>query len=222
MMRRVVLLSAVSFFLWGCSPSEQPKGPGEKDKAGKTPPAKTEPPGETPAGPKPTKDTGTKETPAVVAPGKLESGTPWRRSGDDVKVPGAVQTESGLEYAVLKEGSGASPSDGAKVKVHYTGWIRRGEKLGVEFGDSRGDGLPREYTLADGGDLVAALETASLRADPPPVIPGWAEILTSMKKGERRWVIVPSKLAYGTQGYGRTVPPNSDLVFDLELVEFSE
>jgi FKBP-type peptidyl-prolyl cis-trans isomerase FkpA len=145
-------------------------------------------------------------TPAGVVPGAgaLETFTPWRKPRDPAAVPGMVRTPSGLEYAILKEGQGEPPPLGATVKVHNTGWERIDDKVGGQFWSSRDDGVPHTYRLKQG-----------------ELIPAWIEALQTMKRGERRWLLVPSALGYDRQGYFGYVRPNADLIFDLELVDYT-
>ncbi|MBI4604620.1 MAG: FKBP-type peptidyl-prolyl cis-trans isomerase, partial [Planctomycetes bacterium] len=109
-------------------------------------------------------------------------------------------TPSGLQYAVLKEGEGPTPPPGAKIQVHWTGWLPDGRV----FSDTRKGGVPDEFTLHS-RDLIK----------------GWVEALSSMKKGEKRKLHVPNGLAYGPQGYHQVVPPRADLDFEIELVSFT-
>lgn len=114
-------------------------------------------------------------------------------------VPGAmVRTPSGLEYEVLKQGDGPSPPLGSRIMVHFAGFVD-----GKKFMDTRDGGVPREFKL-----------------DKARLIDGWVEALLTMKKGEKRKLNVPSRLAYGKNGYPGLVPPGKDVAFDLELVSF--
>ena len=108
---------------------------------------------------------------------------------------GVVTTASGLQYKVLVEGTGASPVDGDKAKVHYTGTLLNGEK----FDSSIDRGQPLEFPVT-------------------AVIPGWTEMLKLMKEGEKVIAWIPSDLAYGEHG-NRTIPGNSVLKFEMELLE---
>jgi FKBP-type peptidyl-prolyl cis-trans isomerase FkpA/FKBP-type peptidyl-prolyl cis-trans isomerase FklB len=108
---------------------------------------------------------------------------------------GVKTTESGLQYKVIKEGDGASPTAESTVKVHYTGTFLDGET----FDSSRDRGEPIEFPLAG-------------------VIPGWTEGLQLMKVGGQMQFWIPSDLAYGPSGRGG-IPPNKLLVFDVELLE---
>ena len=116
----------------------------------------------------------------------------------DNRYPGAVKKPSGLWYVVEKEGDGkAHPKMGDKVKVHYHG------------------------TLLDGrvfDSSVARHQPATFKVG--QVIDGWNEALVEMSKGEKRTLIIPPDLAYGVHGVPGVIPPNSTLVFEVELLEF--
>jgi peptidylprolyl isomerase len=116
------------------------------------------------------------------------------------KYPEAVRTKSGLRYIVKKEGEGESPSPGAMVVAHYTGTLLEN---GWKFDSSRDRGEPISFQVGIGR-----------------VIPGWDEALLTMKKGEKRILIIPPELAYGSRGAGGVIPPDAWLVFDVELVNF--
>lgn len=104
-------------------------------------------------------------------------------------------TESGLQYVVEKEGEGKSPSDTDEVKVHYTGTLTDGTK----FDSSVDRGQPAEFPVNG-------------------VIKGWTEALKLMKEGSKYKLTIPSDLAYGPMGRPG-IPPNSVLLFDVELLE---
>ena len=109
-----------------------------------------------------------------------------------------VTTDSGLKYIVVTPGNGGTPAKGAKIKAHYTGKFVDGRV----FDSSVQRGTPIEFSVGVG-----------------QVIKGWDEALSSMKKGEKRVLIIPSDLAYGPRGRG-PIPPNTPLVFEVELVDF--
>ena len=110
--------------------------------------------------------------------------------------PDAAATESGLLYVVHEQGEGPTPDFGAKVLLRYTGSLIDG----TQFGTS---GLePMEFTI---GAVVKGLE----------------EMLLQMRRGARRTVLIPPDLGYGAMGVPGTVPPRAFLIFDVELVDFT-
>jgi FKBP-type peptidyl-prolyl cis-trans isomerase len=110
--------------------------------------------------------------------------------------PGQVVKE--LKKEDLKVGTGPATKSGDTVRVHYTGTLLNGTK----FDSSRDRNEPFEFTLGQG-----------------MVIKGWDEGVAGMKKGGQRKLTIPSDKAYGPNGSPPKIPPNSPLVFDVELVE---
>ena len=110
--------------------------------------------------------------------------------------PSLTTTASGLMYQILKNGSGASPAAGTLVTVNYTGKFLNG----TVFDSTQSQG-PVQFRIGQ-------------------VIPGWNEALVAMKKGEKRLLVIPPELGYGERGYPGAIPPNSFLVFEVELVDF--
>lgn len=108
-----------------------------------------------------------------------------------------VTTPSGLKYLDMVEGNGEAPATGQTVTVHYTGTLEDGTK----FDSSRDRGTPFKFKLGAG-----------------QVIKGWDEGIASMKVGGRRQLVIPPELGYGSRGIG-PIPPNSTLVFDVELLK---
>ncbi|TDO99477.1 FKBP-type peptidyl-prolyl cis-trans isomerase [Marinomonas balearica] len=115
---------------------------------------------------------------------------------ENKKAEGVQVTESGLQYVVLEEGTGAIPNAQSTVKVHYEGRLTDGQV----FDSSIARGEPIEFPL--GG-----------------VIAGWTEGLQLMKEGAKYQFTIPAELAYGAQGAGAMIKPHSVLVFDVELLE---
>ena len=108
-------------------------------------------------------------------------------------------TASGLQYNVLRKGSGEKPSASSKVKVHYLGTTPKGEK----FDSSYDRGEPIEFGLNQ-------------------VIPGWTEGLQLMSKGAKFQFFIPQELAYGANPQpGSIIKPFMPLVFEVELIDFS-
>src|ERR1700758_2761953 len=114
------------------------------------------------------------------------------------KVTGeGVKTVSGLQYWDIRVGTGDEAKSGDKVKVHYTGWLTSGKK----FDSSVDAQQPYSFTLGQGN-----------------VIKGWDEGVAGMKMGGKRQLRSPPELAYGEQGYKNIIPPNSTLIFDVQLL----
>ncbi len=116
----------------------------------------------------------------------------------DVSIDEMTRLPSGVYYEDMGEGGGATAAPGDRVAVHYTGWLPDGTK----FDSSR-----------DRGQLFV------FRVGAGEVIEGWDQGVTGMRVGGRRKLVIPPELAYGQEGAGGVIPPNSTLVFDVELVE---
>ncbi len=112
------------------------------------------------------------------------------------KKDGVTTLASGLQYKVVAEGSGASPKPESTVEVHYKGTLIDG----TEFDSSYKRGEPASFPV--GG-----------------VIPGWTEALQLMKEGAKWELAIPPALAYGERGAPPVIPPNSALVFEVELLK---
>lgn len=109
---------------------------------------------------------------------------------------GVVTLPSGLQYQVLQNGTGATPSAADKVRCHYHGTLING----TVFDSSVQRGQPAVFGVSQ-------------------VIPGWVEALQLMSVGSKWRLFIPSELAYGEQGAGDVIEPNSTLIFDVELLE---
>lgn len=112
------------------------------------------------------------------------------------KKDGVVVLPSGLQYKVVKAGTGATPKASDTVKTHYRGTLING----TEFDSSYKRNEPAEFPV--GG-----------------VIKGWTEALQKMQVGSKWQLFIPSELAYGESGAGADIPPNAVLIFDIELLE---
>ena len=114
----------------------------------------------------------------------------------------AVTTPSGIRYIDSVVGSGAEAKSGQQVSVHYTGWLlETGVQKGKKFDSSVDRGQPFRFALGAG-----------------MVIKGWDEGVAGMKVGGKRTLMIPSNLGYGARGAGGVIPPNANLVFDVELL----
>ena len=119
-------------------------------------------------------------------------------STEKINMDNAIETDSGLKYVEITEGTGDSPTTGKKVTVHYTGTLENGTK----FDSSRDRGTPFEFTIGVG-----------------QVIKGWDEGVATMKVGGRRQLIIPAQLGYGSRGVPGVIPQNATLIFDVELLD---
>jgi FKBP-type peptidyl-prolyl cis-trans isomerase FklB len=111
---------------------------------------------------------------------------------------GKITTTSGLQYRVLSSGpvGGRSPTYFDSVLVHYRGTLTDG----TVFDSSIDRGVPASFGVGQ-------------------VIAGWTEALKLMKPGDKWMLYIPSRLAYGSQAVGGQIPPNSDLIFEVELLQ---
>jgi FKBP-type peptidyl-prolyl cis-trans isomerase FklB len=112
------------------------------------------------------------------------------------KKQGVVTTASGLQYQILKRGTGATPKATDEVSVHYHGTLIDG----TVFDSSEQRGEPASFPVKE-------------------VIPGWTEALQLMKVGDKFRLFIPSELAYGERGAGELIAPNTALIFEVELLE---
>ena len=110
--------------------------------------------------------------------------------------PGVTELENGLQYKIIKEGTGMKPKETDTVSVHYRGTLIDG----TEFDSSYKRNKPTSFPVNR-------------------VIPGWTQILQMMKEGAKWQVFIPSELAYGPRGAGADIGPDSTLIFDIELIK---
>ena len=115
----------------------------------------------------------------------------------DKLATGFEKTESGLRYQILQNGTGTQATKGATVSVHYKGQLTDG----TVFDSSYKRKEPIEFALGMGH-----------------VIAGWDEGVSLLKVGDKARFVIPSNLGYGSRGAGGAIPPNANLIFDVELV----
>jgi FKBP-type peptidyl-prolyl cis-trans isomerase FklB len=115
---------------------------------------------------------------------------------ENAKKPGVKTTDSGLQYLVLKEGTGKKPELNDTVVCHYHGTLIDG----TVFDSSVDRGQPASFPVSG-------------------VIHGWTEVLQLMKEGSKYRVFIPSQLAYGAHGAPPKIGPNEALIFEIELLE---
>jgi len=141
-----------------------------------------------------TADTTPATTTTAAAPAEVTKGPEM----DTFAMPTNLETTaSGLQYSIDQPGTGAQPKPGQTVSVHYSGWLTDG----TPFDSSRTRNQPFEFPLGMGR-----------------VIKGWDEGVAAMKIGEKRTLVIPASLGYGSRGAGGVIPPNATLVFKVELL----
>jgi peptidylprolyl isomerase len=127
----------------------------------------------------------------------------------------AVNLPSGVRYKIVADGKGLKPKDGAEIFLNYTGFLTDGtlfdtsdeteaKKFG-KFNPQRAQQLgyqPLPYTVGN-----------------KKMIPGFAEGIKNLKIGDKAIIFIPSKMAYGEQGAGDIIPPNADLIFEIQLID---
>ena len=116
---------------------------------------------------------------------------------DNSKKKGVKVTKSGLQYKIIKQGTGPKPKLEDTVTVHYKGTLLNGKEFDSSY--DRGKGEPVTIALAH-------------------VIKGWQEAVTMMPVGSKWEIYVPADLAYGDRANGPDITPNSTLVFDIDLI----
>ena len=115
---------------------------------------------------------------------------------ENAKKEGVITTKSGLQYMVLKEGTGRAPKATDSVKCHYEGFLI--------------DGTVFDSSVQRGEPAVFGLQQ---------VIAGWTEGLQLMKEGGKTRFFIPYLLGYGPSGAGNSIPPYAALIFDVELIK---
>lgn len=152
----------------------------------------------------PSTNTSTQMGPQALPPGTyapVPTTTP-SQAPDTTTINGKTvalkSTSSGLRYYDMKVGTGPNPVAGQTVSVQYTGTLLDGTKFDSSYDHG---GQPIDFPIGVG-----------------QVIPGWDEGVPTMKVGGKRRLVVPANLAYGANPPTSSIPPNSILVFDIELV----
>jgi len=129
------------------------------------------------------------------------------------------ETETGLKIVFTEKGNGVKPAEGSKIKMNYAGYLTNGslfdsnlEKVAKQYGKW-------DHRRADAGGYAPMPSSYSKDAQ---LIPGFREGLLLMSVGDKATLYIPSHLAYGESGIPNVIPPGSDLIFELELVEIVE
>jgi FKBP-type peptidyl-prolyl cis-trans isomerase len=137
--------------------------------------------------------TAQREKAAQAAAQNLEAAEAFM--AENTSKEGVKTLPSGLQYKVIQEGSGATPAATDKVTVHYRGTLTDG----TEFDSSYSRNKPASFAVNR-------------------VVPGWTEALQLMQEGDKWLLFIPPKLGYAERGAGSKIPPNSALIFEVELL----
>jgi len=116
----------------------------------------------------------------------------------DELAAGFDKTDSGLRYKILQKGNGKKAEKGKTVSVHYKGMLPNGQVFDSSYQRKQ----PIDFTLGVG-----------------QVIPGWDEGIGLLQVGDKARLVIPSELAYGSRGAGGVIPPDANLIFDVELMD---
>lgn len=130
--------------------------------------------------------------------------------------PTATKTASGLQYIIIKKGSDKKPAAGTQVQIGYAGYFENGKLFDASFEDVAKLYGKHDPMRAQQGGYAPFPFTYGNKTG---LIPGFIEGLENMNSGDRALIFIPSGLAYGQKGAGNVIPPNTDLIFELEMTE---
>jgi len=128
----------------------------------------------------------------------------------------ATKTESGVEYKIIKQGTGKKPADGSPVYIHYAGYLEDGSLFDSSYEDVNKTYGKFDEQRAKANGYQPFPFTAGKKEG---LIPGFIEALDKMNIGDKIVVFIPSKLAYGERGAGTVIPPNANIIFEIELLD---
>jgi len=127
----------------------------------------------------------------------------------------ATKTASGLEMLMLQKGNGKKPENGKKMYVHYAGYLEDGSLFDTSY-----EAVAKKFGKLDADrakqNMYKPLEVEAGKLN---FIPGFAEGLQAMQFGDKALLFIPSKLGYGERGAGNVIPPNANIIFEVELLE---
>lgn len=128
----------------------------------------------------------------------------------------ATKTNSGLEYFIFKKGSGKKPANGTNVYVHYAGYFESGELFDSSYQEvNEAYGKFDERRAQQKGYAPFPFQYGAKTG----LIPGFLEGLEKMSLGDKAIIFIPSNLGYGEAGAGGVIPPNTNLIFEIEMLE---
>ncbi len=124
------------------------------------------------------------------------------------------KAKSGLEYTVVIAGNGKKPAPGSKILINYAGYLENGKMIDTNIAElAKANGLYNEQEETMG--VYRPLEIVA--GQYKDMFPGFGQALSKLSIGEKAVFFIPSELAYGPQGAGSVIPPNADLIFEIEL-----
>lgn len=127
----------------------------------------------------------------------------------------AIKTPSGLEYTVTSKGTNLKPVEGSTVFINYAGYLEDGTLF-----DSCIESVTQQFGKFDQNRANAkGYQPMQAQAGKYQFIPGFAEGLNALNIGDKATLFIPSNLAYGAQGAGNVIPPNANIIFEVELLE---
>lgn len=128
----------------------------------------------------------------------------------------ATETASGVRFKILQAGSGKKPTEGSNVFIHYAGYLEDGSLF-----DSSYENVNKEFGKFDENRA----KQNGYQPFPFPygkkegLIPGFLEGMSMMNLGDKAYIYIPSKLGYGERGAGNVIPPNANIIFEIEMLE---
>ena len=129
---------------------------------------------------------------------------------------GATKAPSGLEYKIIKKGTGKRPADGTQIFIHYAGYLEDGSLFDSNYAD-----VAKAYGKYDTTrDTQNGYQPFPFTAGKKEgLIPGFIEALEAMSIGDKLMAFIPAKLGYGERGAGNVIPPNATIIFEIELLD---
>ncbi len=129
----------------------------------------------------------------------------------------ATKSETGLVYKIIKNGTGEKPAEGAKVNIHYAGYLENGELFDTSYREVAEQYLKKDQRKENSGGYKP-LDYVFTKA-PGGFIAGFSEGLAKLGYGDKVILFIPSELGYGERGAGGVIPPNANIIFEVELLK---
>ena len=128
----------------------------------------------------------------------------------------ATKSPSGLEYKIIQKGTGKKPVDGAEILIHYAGYLEDGSLFDSSYEEvNKTYGKFEERRASQNGYQPFPFQYGKKEG----LIPGFIEGLNTLSYGDKAILFIPSKLGYGERGAGDVIPPNSNIIFEIEIIE---